>query len=43
VLEISPRDTEQRVGALVVLTRLDLGAEPQDVHDRLLAVRMGQL
>jgi hypothetical protein len=41
VLEISPRDTEQRVGALVVLTRLDLGAEPQDVHDRLLAVRMG--
>lgn len=41
VLEISPRDTEERTGALVVLTRLDLGAEPQDVHDRLLAVRMG--
>ncbi len=41
VLEISPRDTEERVGSLVVLTRLDLGAEPQDVHDRLLAVRMG--
>ncbi len=41
VLEISPRDTEARVGSLVVLTRLDLGAEPQDVHDRLLAVRMG--
>lgn len=42
VLEISPRDTDDRVGALVVLTRLDLGAEPQDVLDRMLDIRMGQ-
>lgn len=42
VLEISPRDTEDGAGGLVVLTRLDLGAEPQDVLGRLLDIRMGQ-
>lgn len=41
VLEISPHDTAERVGALVVLTRLDLGADPQDVLERVVLVRMG--
>lgn len=41
VLEITPRDDGDRFGVLVVLTRLDLGAEPQDVLDALLIVRMG--
>ncbi len=42
VLEISPYDTPDRVGALLVLTRVELGADPRDVLDRLLAVRLGQ-